>query len=240
MALIVAVFGVLIYFQSNPKTALPFSPTNALRPVGYLPILPNRPQPKEITFNDCPPEGVGGDAELNLLKNRVDEGVYIPMSFDTILNLTWPKNVEQTNLKDWSTDGRAFIAQYAGIPVVMEGYFGASMEAVPNSANCNLASPADRDWNIYFTEYDRSEHSQAIIVTITPRVRAKHIWNLDLMRKLIMDNHVPVRVSGWLLFNPQNPEDVGKTRATLWEIHPVMQIELYQNGHWVQLDKAGD
>lgn len=217
-----------------------FMPATVARPAGDLPSLPDKPQPRQITFADCPPEGIGGDSELNLLKNRIDTGNYLPVSFDTLTTLTWPKNVEQLNTKDWSPSGRAFIAQYAGIPIIVEGYFGSAREAAPESANCNHTNSSNKDWNIFFTKNARDDLSQAVMISITPRVRASHNWTLDLLRSTIINDHLLVRVSGWLLFNPEHPEAVGKTRATLWEIHPVMQIEIFQNGKWITLDKFAD
>jgi len=214
-----------------------FIPATVAQPMGDLPNLPDKPQPKQITFDNCPPEGVGGDNELNLLKNRVDAGNYVPVSFDTLTTLTWPKNVEQRNTKDWSSDSRAFIAQYAGIPIVVEGYFASLKEAAPQAANCNLPNSGNKDWSIFLTKNARDELSQAVIVSVTPRVRADHKWTFDLLRSTVISDHLLVRVSGWLLFNPEHPEDVGKTRATLWEIHPVMQIEIFNNGRWITLDK---
>jgi len=217
-----------------------FIPATVAQPVGDLPILSDKPQPQQITFDNCPPEGLGGDSELNLLENRVDTGNYIPVSFDTLTTLTWPKNVEQRNIKDWSSDGRAFIAQYAGIPIAVEGYFGSVKEDAPEAANCNLNNSSNKDWSVFFTRNAYDEPSTAVIVGITPRVRASHKWTLDLLRSAVIGDHLLVRVSGWLLFNPEHPENVGKTRATLWEIHPVMQIEVFQNGKWIKLDKFAD
>ena len=48
-----------------------------------------------------------------------------------------------------------------------------------------------------------------------------------------------VRISGWLMLDPEHPDQVGKTRGTIWEIHPIMQIEVNQNGQWTPLDKLG-
>ena len=77
----------------------------------------------------------------------------------------------------------------------------------------------------------------AVIVETTPRVRLSHKWTLDLIRMVVMNDHLPVRISGWLFFDPEHPDDVGQTRATIWEIHPVMQIEVFQNNRWIPLDK---
>jgi hypothetical protein len=38
------------------------------------------------------------------------------------------------------------------------------------------------------------------------------------------------------MLDPEHPDQVGKTRGTIWEIHPVMKIEVEQDGKWVMLD----
>jgi hypothetical protein len=38
------------------------------------------------------------------------------------------------------------------------------------------------------------------------------------------------------MLDPDHPEEVGKSRGTLWEIHPVMRIETAQaDGSWREL-----
>ncbi len=210
------------------------------QPVGDLPNMPVKPRPKEITFFGCPPEGLGGDSELNLMKNRVDEGKYVPVSFDSLTTLTWPKNIEQHEMKDWSLSNLAFIDQYAGIPVMVEGYILSIREGLPEPANCNRENGASLDWQIYFTKNQGDDRSQAVIVEVTPRVRMEHKWTIDLVHSVFMGDHLPMRISGWLYFDPEHPDDVGQIRATLWEIQPVMQIEVFQNGRWYPLDKFGN
>ena len=39
------------------------------------------------------------------------------------------------------------------------------------------------------------------------------------------------------MLDPEHPDQVGKTRGTIWEIHPIMFIEVEQQGKWVSLDK---
>lgn len=238
LALLAAVY--LFGGQTNSSTSQPIPPSLVAQPVGDLPNMPIKPQPKGITFDGCPPEGEGGDPELNLLKNRVDEGNYVPVSFDSLLLLTWPKSAEQRDMANWPPESRAFIAQYEGIPVRVEGYVVNVRESGPESANCNHTGGGYVDWHIFFTKNPRDDRSQAVIAEATPRVRFNHKWTMDLMRSLIVNDHLPVRISGWLFFNPQHPDDVGKTRATLWEIQPVMQIEVFQNGRWIPLDKIAD
>lgn len=232
--------AVVIYFFGGPLNSNPggFVPSSAVaQPIGDLPNMPDKPQPQGIIFDGCPPQGEGGDSELNFLKNRVDEGNYVPVSFDSLTALTWPKTAERSDMKDWSSSARAYIAQYAGIPVMVEGYVVNVREAGPESANCNRPNGGNLSWHISFTKNPRDARSQAIIAEVTPRVRYNHNWTFDLMHSAIIDDHVQVRISGWLFFNPEHPGDIGQTRATLWEIQPVMQIEVSQNGRWVPLDK---
>jgi hypothetical protein len=238
--LIVVVTAYYFGNPSNSRMSQLASPSKMAQPVGDLPNMPEKPRPMEITFDGCPPEGIGGDGELNLLKNRVDEGNYVPVSFDSLTALTWPKTVEQRQMKDWPPDGRAFIDQYMGIPVEVEGYIVNARESLPEATNCNRTGADNLDWNIFFTRGPRDDRSQSVAIETTPRVRLAHKWTLDLVRTVIIDDHVPVRISGWLFFDPEHSDEVGNTRATLWEIHPVMQIEVFQNGQWIPLDRFAD
>ena len=73
----------------------------------------------------------------------------------------------------------------------------------------------------------------------TPRVRVNHKWSLDLLRPLV-DNQERVRISGWLFFDPEHPDHIEKYRITLWEIHPIMEIEVWQGDQWVPLDNLAN
>src|SRR5439155_20494087 len=35
---------------------------------------------------------------------------------------------------------------------------------------------------------------------------------------------------------PQHPDLVGQSRVTIWEIHPILKIEAFRSGAWVDLD----
>lgn len=239
---VIMLFLILVaagYYFGKPliynTTSAP--PSTVAQPVGNLPDMPEKPQPQQITFDGCPPEGSNGDPELNLLKNRVDEGNYVPVSFDTLTRLTWPKSVERRAMADWSPESRAFIEQYQGIPVMVEGYIVAARESAPESANCERTGLGNVNWRLWFTKGARDDRSTAVIVEMTPRVRINRDWTLDSVRSVILNNHLPVRISGWLFFDPESPDEIGQTRATMWEILPVMQIEVFQNNRWIRLDK---
>lgn len=202
---------------------------------GGLPEMAEKPKPQSSTFQGCPPEGDGGDSQSNFLKNRVDDGDYVPVSFDAIASLSWPKDVEGRDQDNWSAEDTATIAHYEGIPVMVEGYLTAATESGPESTNCHGTSNDMVDWHVSLVKNPGEDRSQAIVTETTPRIRARHKWNLDLLRQII-DNQEKIRISGWLFFDPEHPDHIGKYRITLWEIHPIMQIEVFRDGHWIALD----
>ncbi|HZH29212.1 MAG TPA: hypothetical protein VEY11_00340 [Pyrinomonadaceae bacterium] len=77
----------------------------------------------------------------------------------------------------------------------------------------------------------------AVVIEPTPRIRRKHKnWTeANLAEWLDSDN--PVRISGWLLFDPEHRNHMGKYRQSMWEIHPITKIEVWKNNKWVDLDK---
>jgi hypothetical protein len=38
------------------------------------------------------------------------------------------------------------------------------------------------------------------------------------------------------MLDQEHPDQVGRTRGTLWEIHPIMKIEVNRNGGWTTLN----
>jgi hypothetical protein len=74
------------------------------------------------------------------------------------------------------------------------------------------------------------------VVETTPPVRSKHPnWRTDLLGQIARKDQ-RVRVSGWLMLDPEHPDQVGKTRATIWEVHPVMKIEVFDGDRWADMD----
>ena len=115
---------------------------------GGFPGMRNKPQPVNRPFEGCPPEGDGSDPVLNRLKNRVDEGNYVPVQFDAIAQLQWPKTVERKHHDKWSDSDTAAVARYEGTPVSVEGYLADAREEGPESPNCHGADHQFRDFHI--------------------------------------------------------------------------------------------
>ena len=233
---VVFLFSILVVASCTSTTSTP--PAITATPSGNLPDMPTKPTPLDVPFSGCPPEGSGGDSEQNLLKNRSDEGNYVPVNFDAIANLTWPVAIQQKDRKNWSPEDKAAIAKYEGIPVMVEGYLAGSKESGAESANCGKTASNTVDWHVWLVKNSGQGRDVSIVIEPTPRSRANHQWTLAKLKPFI-DNQTLVRISGWLFFDPEHPDQIGLTRGTLWEIHPVMQIEVWQNNGWVPLDDAG-
>jgi hypothetical protein len=93
------------------------------------------------------------------------------------------------------------------------------------------------DLHIDVAKSPDDERSDCIVAEVTPRLRAKHTaWTVQALNKLAKDRTL-VRMSGWLLLDQFHEDFVERgIRGTIWEIHPVMQIEVRQGNEWVKLD----
>ena len=191
--------------------------------------------PESPGFEGCPATGDGGDRDLNRLKNRVDTASWVPTPFATVLALGWPQGVVRRSRVKWSRSDARRVAASEGRPVAVEGYFvGAKVEG-PESPNCHGAESKFRDWHLWLASSPGKDRRRSIVVETTPVIRASHPeWKLGDVRRLVRDS-TPVRVSGWLMLDPEHPEQLGKTRGTLWEIHPVMRIEVKREGRWSEI-----
>jgi len=171
----------------------------------------------------------------------------------------------------WPLADMAAVEKYEGLPVAVEGYlfytsepgkaYGAEQQE-PETTNCKLPGGENKDFHIWLVKAAGDANpknspprdvlvSGAVVVEATPRVRVQHPkWTTGNLRRLAL-HHTRVRISGWLFLDPEHPENVdggnggqGKasiTRGTIWEIHPIMQIEVQKkNGQWVTLDADPD
>jgi hypothetical protein len=220
----------------------------AARPVGRTPIVAAQAAaqprgtaalaaPASTTFHGCPPEGAGKDPLLDGLKNRVDEGPYTPMEFDTIINLPWPPGVGGRVRDRWKTRDRHAVERYEGRPVAVEGFIGGLKREKPEATNCYQISESMRDYHIALVPVANDSAPDAIVAEVTPRVRANHpAWRFDRLEQLQAARQ-RIRVSGWLMLDQAHPDQLGVRRATLWEVHPVMRVELRaRDGRWIALD----
>lgn len=196
----------------------------------------DKPKPVTDYFHGCPPSGDGGDPVLNTLKNRLDEANWQPTTVADLLALTWPSAIEQQPRSRWSTPDRLVIAEHEGTPVQVEGYLVSVKKMSPETCNCHSVDYVD--FHIWMVDDSNKDRPQSIVIETTPRVMSYHPgWTLTGIRNLTRTKE-RVRISGWLLMDPEHPDQIGRTRGSIWEIHPIMQIETRKNGQWVPLDNG--
>jgi hypothetical protein len=166
-------------------------------------------------------------------------GIYHEVPFDAIAKLPYPQHAPLERIR-WSSQQLAQIEPYEGVAVSVVGYVVAvkvENRGTGESTNCNWTKEPEVDWHIALVKQPGQGEPDAIVVETTPRVRASHPrWSVPALRPYLNKN-IPVRISGWLLFDPDHPNHLGRYRSTLWEIHPITRIEVFQNGQWVDLDQ---
>jgi hypothetical protein len=187
-------------------------------------------------FHGCPVEGKGGDQALNRLKNRTE----VPASFELIgfedlADLDVPANVGKKPRAHWSATTLASVAPQEKRAVQVVGYLLKVKLEGREATNCGSDNPDERDFHVWLANSPDDDRSNAVVVEVSPRVRALHkSWSLTNLNRLVRQRS-RVRMSGWLMLDQEHPEQIGKTRATLWEIHPILRIEVWSGGQWREL-----
>jgi hypothetical protein len=118
------------------------------------------------------------------------------------------------------------------------GYIRVIKPQTGNQETTNCASPSgsDTDWHIALVEHAHDEEKTSIVIETTPRIRANHPkWTPAALADWT-NSDKQVRVTGYLLYDPEHRSHVGRYRASLWEVHPIMTFEVWKNGAWVALD----
>jgi hypothetical protein len=198
-----------------------------------------KPEPGDSSFDGCGAAGSQPDYALNRRKNRVDEGIYVAVPWTVIARLPWPHGVAYRFRNQWGAGETKSVARYEGAAVVIEGYLAGSRLEVPEPPNCYSRDPDQRDYHLWLSEKAHGHQRNSIVVEITPRVRAMHNgWTGKRLDTLVAEQR-RVRVSGWLMLDQMHPEQIGITRTTLWEIHPIMHFEFESGGGWRELESGG-
>lgn len=170
------------------------------------------------------------------MKNRTDSTHFVVTRFDSVLALQWPADIERRPRAEWSRSDAARVARMEGAPIAVEGYFAGAKQEGPESPNCHGADAAFRDWHLWLSAAPGRDRGRSVVVEATPVIRVRHPrWSLRAIRQLAREGD-RVRVSGWLMLDPEHPDQVGRTRGTIWEIHPILGIEVERGGTWVPLD----
>lgn len=216
----------------------------AASPASIDPSLP-KPAPVSGRFRSpvrnlwCGPTGDGGDTATNRRKNRTDvPHGYTAVPFEAIRDLEYPAS-RFTDRSLWPPESLAVIQRYEGAAVQVVGYLVAlkpQTSGSGESTNCHMKRSAEVDWHVAIVERQGDGEAMSIVVEPTPRIRVDHPnWTVGRLTPWL-DSPDPVRISGWLMFDPAHRNHLGRYRKTLWEIHPVTRIEVWHEGSWVNLD----
>jgi len=203
----------------------------------------------KVFGKNCKPTGTGGDPYLNELKNRDRApGTYEPVPLSDILT-KWESDFPAGKGKShyrlgpksvWSDAERKAVTAYEKKGISVEGYLIAIKPQSAEACNCEIKQ--FHDYHLWLSESPvpnpppkHPDKSTSIVVEISPRLIAAHPgWNQKAINHLIRQ-HSKIRISGWVTWDEEHPEQIGKERATLWEVHPIHKIEVYSNGQWTEL-----
>lgn len=223
IALAVIVLLIWVIWLLNTKTGAPES--SAKYTTGF--------------FGGCPPEGSGGDSELNRLKNRdLAPPAYYERSISQILAKVPHAAIEigRTDRGAWPAQALDSVSAWENQGAVVTGYLIAVKQEGPESCNCKAQD--QRDFHLWLTESPEEDRSTFIIAEISPRLLPSHPnWHLRILKRLAKDR-AKLRLRGWMMWDQEHPDQVGHTRGTLWEIHPIHQIEVYSSDRWRDLDSG--
>ena len=201
----------------------------------YFPPNMTRATPVAKTFQNCPPQGQGGDPALNTLLNRTDDSPpngYRQTDISTVLTIPTTPQAENKPRSAWSKDEASRIGLYEGAAVRTTGWVVATRNLGPDAANCG--SEVNRDWALWISTGAGDAVNTALVVLVTPPVKASRLgWTDFTMRRIVGQI---VRVSGYMVYYQEPSPLVGANRATTWAIAPVMHLETYYQGKWINLD----
>ncbi len=190
--------------------------------------------PPAGSFQGCPSKGVGGDPDLNVLKNRAAQ-VDQPQSMTVaqINALPFPPGVAKVNRAAWPQGAKAKISPYEQKGAFVVGYLKGVRQEGPEATNCGSLSL--HDYHLWLVDTAADSKAKSIVVEITPRWRGSNPgWKLSVLTHLASQG-ARFRITGWLMLDQDHPEQIGKTREGLWEIHPITKIEVFSGGKWVEL-----
>ena len=188
------------------------------------------------SFHGFTRDGIGGDPLLNDQKNRwTAPTALLQLSVSQIMALPHSElsSMGKEDRKKWTATAiaQADASESHGVQVV--GYLAKAKES--GSEACNGKSDALHDFHIWITESPGENKNQGIIIEATPYWKEQFpAWTLQAFEKLALNN-AKVRILGWLLWDDEHADEVGKSRGSLWEVHPFTKFEVEIGGSWKEL-----
>jgi hypothetical protein len=197
------------------------------------------PCPTLEDITECPPEGCGGDPDLNRRKNitALDK----PKRVVTIAELQEKANPDRQRFRSNNRDRTVLAEMGEGDRVTVVAWALVVRPGNPESCNCGLTRSKDSDNHIVLVDptlkkpvLSEALEMHSVTAEFTPRVKRDHPnMTRDRLNKLINTaggsqnsaGRLKIRVTGQLMFDSEHYFGKPLTRENDWEIHPVVKLE---------------
>ncbi len=217
--------------------------TASSKPADAISETWDKPTPNKATFTgpdgSCPWNGSDSDPDTYIRKNRSDipAGNQIhDVQWSAIHDLQFP-NDKPLRAK-WSDEHLQELAKYEGVGVRTVGYLVAikPQNGHGEGTNCGFTLSSETDTHLALGGEVGDAEKDSVVIEFTPRFLKSHPhWTKASLSKYL-DTDTPVRITGWLMFDPDHRNHLGKYRFPLWEIHPITKIEAFEANAWKDLD----
>jgi hypothetical protein len=182
-------------------------------------------------FHGIPPGGTGGDSLLNMKKNRWSAPQnYSDISISDFINLPHDilSAIGSEERYKWIPAASAQAETSEAKSVRITGYLISVKEE--GNESCNGNDSNYHDFHLWIADSSGKIKSQSIIAEATPFWKEQFPkWQLTMFESL---DHTKVRISGWIMWDEDHPKQLGSSRTSLWEIHPITKFEYYSDGNW--------
>ena len=137
-------------------------------------------------------------------------------------------------------------AQFLALPAVPGAYQAAEWATVRTSTTrairlegyvAEVIRKGDGDVHLHLRPEPSSQcfppgpRGAQIVTEVTPPFQPPHTGWSDEALLALCTHQVRVRLSGWLLHDFPHVRDIGHSRASAWEIHPVTAIDVWDEAH---------
>lgn len=173
--------------------------------------------------------GCAAEGKRNALKDRTTlPAAYEPMSVGQMLGFQ-PKVATEpgaSNRHQWSAESAAEIDAWEKRAVCVQGYVVAMH-----------ANPFDGDLIMNLAEKPTHGKDRSMVVEASPQFqKLQPDWTGSAFKQLA-NQRALVRVSGWLFYDDFHDGAIGSWRGTLWEVHPITRIDVWNGKTWQPLGK---
>jgi hypothetical protein len=182
------------------------------------------------TLAACPAEGCGArpDTGTNRQKNRtVVPTETVEMSVAEFKSQHHEISSIGRSREGISDSDQSTLDVEEGVGVTVDGYILDDKMEGPESCNCGIDGAFD--YHVWLGARASSEKSASIVVELTPRIFFTTDPDFKALMSRLKHDHAHVRVTGWPMFDPLHPDQIGNTRYSRWEVHPITDIEEEQN-----------